>query len=97
MLVTVLRCRYVVSGAGLWISFVFLRLLNLPLCMYWYYADTVADPQSTWLALHPVLRWVGMPSTFFIWALSCTWFVPITQGLLKAVGVGQNKAGDKKD
>jgi len=76
---------YTVNGAMLWILFLAFRVINLPLWMHTFTADIAAAPHF-FAAVNPVLKYSVLPSTFFVWALSCFWFYKITRGMLKALG-----------
>mmetsp|Transcript_18976 Transcript_18976/g.49813 ORF Transcript_18976/g.49813 Transcript_18976/m.49813 type:complete len:236 (+) Transcript_18976:243-950(+) len=80
---------YTLSGAMLWICYVFCRVLSAPMCMYAFHKDMATDPtiakmspdESIHLAWH-VLMWVCF---VFIYGLSLYWFWLITRSLYKAL------------
>ena len=83
------------NGVLLWLSYILCRLTVLPFWLYRFAADLLHDEQLTakvstfQLILYPL-------STFGILLLSCYWFLLITKGLLKALGLLHAK-GDKQE
>lgn len=86
------------NGVGLWLGFIAFRLCLFPTWLWWMYKDSLAHPEITIMSVSPFFR-VFWPSTnVFLFVLSAHWFVPITTGVLKALGVGGgDKKKDKKD
>jgi hypothetical protein len=79
------------SGALLWASFTAIRLGALPYTMYAYAADALAAPDA-WAAMPAALKWLQWPSALAILVLSAMWYVKITRGVLKALGLAPREA-----
>lgn len=75
------------SGALLWLSFTILRLSLLPWALYAYVQDALLQP-DVWRQLPFVLQYLQWPSGAIIVGLSALWYVKISKGVLKALGVG---------
>lgn len=78
---------YTVAGAALWLSFLCVRVGSLGWAVVRLVNDALYALPAIGRELHFMSRWGSVLGTFFLWALSCAWFVPISKGLLKALGV----------
>jgi len=81
-----------VNGMLLYLSFLFVRVLSLPLWLALYAHDVYFRPEVTWhhpLAEASTTRQVCMLTypvcTLVIWCFSVVWFQPIHKGMLKAM------------
>ena len=81
-----------VNGGCLYLSYLSLRVLSLPLMLICLYLDCVNQPDATWrFALEgadAATRWLAITvpaCTAAIWVLSCIWFVPIHKGMIKVL------------
>lgn len=86
---------YAVNGLGLWISYLIFRMVLFPVWLYTWYKDVQTWPGATWERATFVERYVYPGVLTFIFLLSLYWFVPVTKGLLKALGLMGRK--DRKD
>ena len=87
-----------VSGLGLWFAFVVFRLALFPAWLYLWYRDVQEHPEFAWDGLLPLERYFYPFVTVTVFVLSCVWMVPITKGILKALGlIGGGKGGPKKN
>jgi hypothetical protein len=80
-----------VSGLGLWLGFLVFRLLLFPIWLYTFVTDVRAAPAATWALLNPFEKYGYFATTLVLLGLSTAWFVPITKGLLKALGLTKPK------
>lgn len=86
---------YYVSGFMLWLSFLVLRVVFLPLLVYRFYLDMSAKPTKTIDKVSHAYAGMGISAVVGIWMLSCYWFASISKGLLKTLcGTGQKVAQD---
>lgn len=81
------------TGVMLWIGFVVFRLILFPMWLWMFYQDITTDPEESWDTVTTMERFLYPSVTLFLLVLSTIWFVPITKGLLKALGL----AGKGKD
>jgi hypothetical protein len=81
------------SGLGLWLGFVFFRLILFPAWLYLFISDMRNHPEQTWDLMNGFERYGYILTNLVLLALSLMWFVPITNGLLKALGL--KKTGSK--
>ena len=82
-----------VFGIGLWVGFLFIRVLNLPFVFAVVVKDFgtfLADDEKD-SAIIPFFAF-GVVSIFFLWALSSFWFYRITLGMLKQIKKGSKKS-----
>ena len=80
------RCE-AAAGLGLWLGFVFFRLILFPAWLYMFIGDMRASPAQTWDLMNHFERYGYIATNFVLLGLSVMWFVPITNGLLKALGL----------
>lgn len=77
------------SGAALWISYVFIRVLLPGHCMYSMFAALQSTPEKVFVFENETWNnaWIGyfFVTGIFLWMLSMYWFYLITKGLLKAI------------
>jgi hypothetical protein len=85
---------FAANGLGLWLSFLFFRLMLFPAWLYYWYQDVAAHPELAWTPCSAIERYMYPAVTVVLLVLSMTWFVPITKGMLKALGPA---GADKKD
>lgn len=78
---------YTAAGAALWLSFLCARVGSLGGAVARLVHDGLYALPAAGRQLPFMSRWGSVLGTFFLWALSCAWFVPISKGLLKALGV----------
>lgn len=90
---------YKVNGVALWFGFLTTRAIS-----YAVLASVMLDDLLVGLPaagkleeLDPVLRWIVLPATLFVWVLSCFWFYKITRGMLKALGLTGESAKPRTD
>mmetsp|Transcript_3122 Transcript_3122/g.9154 ORF Transcript_3122/g.9154 Transcript_3122/m.9154 type:complete len:180 (-) Transcript_3122:11-550(-) len=83
-----------VNGMGLWLAFLFFRLCLFPYWLYIMYSDVADFPAATWDKANMVERYMYPGVTVFLLCLSTFWFIPITKGLLKALGVIKKQPKD---
>lgn len=79
-----------INGMLLYVSFLFVRVLSLPLWLSVYAHDLYAHPEITWrqpeAGFIEKLCMVTYPvCTLVIWGVSVMWFQPIHKGMLKAI------------
>jgi len=79
------------SGLFLWIGFVVFRLALFPYWLYMFYTDITVHAVDSWDRVTLVERYFYPFLTIVLLVLSCIWFVPITKGLLKAMGLSGKK------
>jgi len=79
------------SGVLLWIGFLVFRMALFPMWLYLMYIDATKNPADSWDSVNAVLKIGGPCVTVFLLVISSTWFVPITKGLLKALGSSGKK------
>lgn len=89
---------YPIAGAALWASFLVARVLSLGAATAFLIWDGVHSLPSTGGKLvRPVVRYGSILGTCFLWGLSIVWFVPITRGLVRAVGRSRPVWGDWRE
>jgi len=74
------------SGVMLWVGFILYRLVLFPLWFVYYFWDIINHPVETSEPVTKYELWMYPVVAFVVLVLSIVWFVPITQGLLKALG-----------
>jgi len=78
---------YAMNGVCLWLSFLVFRICLFPTWLYIMYVDAKAYPQEMW-AKATAMEKYGYPCvTVFLFVLSSYWFIPITKGMLKHLGL----------
>lgn len=80
---------YVLCGASLWLSFLIVRIFGMSYWLYLFVSDYSHNQEIFYRNLC-LAKWTALPVTVFLLCLSSSWFVPITKGLLKAIGKKQN-------
>ena len=80
---------YKVSGVSLWVGFLTTRVISYAVLAYVILDDLLVGlPAAGRLEeVDPVLRWIVLPATVFVWLLSSFWFTKITKGMFKALGL----------
>lgn len=76
-----------VSGLMLWLGFVVFRLVLFPMWLWWFYGDISQDAAESWNRVGAIERYFYPLVTAFLLVMSTIWFIPITKGLLKALGL----------
>lgn len=76
---------YALNGLGLWLSFLFARLLLFPSWLYFWWKDISDNPEATWDKCNILEKTLHPAATLFLLILSITWFIPVSRGLFKAV------------
>eukprot|EP01059_Diplonema_ambulator_P009095 TRINITY_DN18905_c0_g1_i1.p1 TRINITY_DN18905_c0_g1~~TRINITY_DN18905_c0_g1_i1.p1 ORF type:complete len:278 (+),score=66.95 TRINITY_DN18905_c0_g1_i1:84-917(+) len=76
---------HTINGLGLWVSYIFTRLLLFPAWLYLYYTDVTTHPSLTWDRANNIERYLYPITNVILLCLSAKWMVPITRGLIKAV------------
>jgi len=82
-------------GVMLWGGFIVFRLVLFPVWLWWFHSDITEHPAQTWDQVTVVEKYFYASVTLFLLVISCVWFVPITKGLLKALGVTKTAKKDK--
>jgi len=77
-----------VSGVMLWIGFIIFRLVLFPAWLWGFYADITNHPAQTWDRLTMLERYLYVFVNVFLLVISTIWFIPITKGVMKALGYG---------
>lgn len=72
-----------VAGVGLWVGFLVLRIINLPIALYWTTFDFLTLQASGQKPEVQPWYFMGLVSIALIWTLSSYWFYRITLGMLK--------------
>mmetsp|Transcript_47950 Transcript_47950/g.102667 ORF Transcript_47950/g.102667 Transcript_47950/m.102667 type:complete len:277 (-) Transcript_47950:68-898(-) len=84
-----------VNGFSLWMAFLVFRLMLFPFWLYHRYVDIVQFPkvweEATWLE-----RYLYPAVIILLLVLSTIWFIPLTKGMLKAVGKMKAGSGGEK-
>mmetsp|Transcript_5290 Transcript_5290/g.8591 ORF Transcript_5290/g.8591 Transcript_5290/m.8591 type:complete len:282 (+) Transcript_5290:200-1045(+) len=84
------------NGLFIWMAFLVFRLMLFPTWLYLWYSDVMSAPERTWEVSNTVERYVYAPVTLFLLVISTYWFVPVTKGLLKALGCSCKSACCRK-
>jgi len=82
---------YAANGLFLWLSFLVFRILLFPLWLCLWYRDVSLSPETTWDRSTYIECYLYPAVTVFLFILSAYWFVPVTKGLLKALGLAGKK------
>mmetsp|Transcript_54182 Transcript_54182/g.121800 ORF Transcript_54182/g.121800 Transcript_54182/m.121800 type:complete len:284 (-) Transcript_54182:154-1005(-) len=77
-----------VNGIGLWLSFLTFRLALFPAWLCYWYRDVRDFPAATWDRSNAIERYLDPAVTGLLFVLSSYWFIAVTRGLLKALGLG---------
>eukprot|EP00931_Biecheleriopsis_adriatica_P018576 TRINITY_DN12976_c0_g1_i1.p1 TRINITY_DN12976_c0_g1~~TRINITY_DN12976_c0_g1_i1.p1 ORF type:complete len:273 (+),score=34.49 TRINITY_DN12976_c0_g1_i1:104-922(+) len=81
---------YSLNGLLLWLGFVVFRLALFPYWLWLFYRDVTDAPQLTWNISSSFERYAYAGVIVFMLSLSSYWMIPITKGLLKALGLLSN-------
>lgn len=73
-------------GIGLFLSFIAFRITLFPYWLYQFRVDVQKNPKDTWDAILKFERYFYPSINVFLFALSSIWMVPITTGVIKAIG-----------
>ena len=73
------------------ISYIFLRLILFPLCVYSAFAQNKFIPKKHWTTATETEFWAIMVIFVFIWLLNVHWFKLLFKGLMKVI----NGEGEK--
>jgi len=85
-----------ICGLSLWFSFISHRLVLFPLSLWWMYVDVATHPTKTWDVVTNYERYLHPSMALVLLALSTTWFVPITKGVIKGLrSIGGEKVKKK--
>ena len=77
---------YAANGLGLWVLFLALRIVNLPLVIKQWREDLSSkEGKDCWERNSTLAKYTAMPTTAILWLLSLAWMIPITSGLLKTI------------
>lgn len=87
---------YAINGVILWLSFLIFRLVLFPVWLFSWYQDVTAFPGKTWDRVSLIERYMHPGVTAFLFFLSAFWFISVTKGMLKAVGLSGGAKKDKK-
>uniref|UniRef100_A0A7S0H4D8 TLC domain-containing protein n=1 Tax=Amorphochlora amoebiformis TaxID=1561963 RepID=A0A7S0H4D8_9EUKA len=89
---------YILSGVGLYISYVISRLISVPLAVGFLIKDMVLDPANTWdMSLKPHVVFALLTSVV-VYLMSAFWFKKIHRGMTKHLfGNGKHTAGSEVD
>lgn len=79
---------YAANGIFLWLSFLVFRIALFPTWLYFWYKDVSEHPALTWDRSSTLERYLYPSVTVLLLGLSSMWFVAVTKGMLKAVGLG---------
>jgi len=74
-----------ISGFGLWLGFIFCRLLLFPTWLWMFHLDISEHTEQTWDTSTDLERYLYPSVTLLLLVLSVIWFVPITKGMMKAL------------
>jgi hypothetical protein len=90
---------YVVNGLLLWLSFLVLRVLNLAVLSWRIMRDVFVVLPAARLEAEadPVLRYMDLFASVFIWALSTWWFYKITLGVMDGLRKGKKLKLDDEE
>ena len=80
------------NGISLWASFFVFRLLLFPYWLYAFYTDCFASTESVCYKetnLHEKIMYPCI--TLLLLVMSTMWFIPITKGMMKALGLMSDK------
>merc|ERR1712113_133219 len=84
------------NGIILWLSFIVFRLVLFPYWLYQFRMDLKTDPSETAARTTLFERTVYPATTIMLFLMSAMWFVSLTKGMLKALGIVKPKSKDKK-
>jgi len=85
------------NGVALWLSFILFRLVLFPCWLYQFYQDLNNYPGETTAKTTLFERTCYPATTILLLLMSAQWFVSITKGMLKALGMMKPKLKDKKE
>jgi len=85
------------NGIILWLSFIVFRLVLFPYWLYQFRMDLKTDPSETAARTTLFERTVYPATTIMLFLMSAMWFVSLTKGMLKALGIVKPKSKDKKE
>ena len=80
-----------VNGGCLYVTYLLLRLVSLPLAIAAYAYDAYRFPDTTWGwamvagGATPAMAASAPVCTLVIWGMSCVWFAPIHKGMMKVL------------
>lgn len=90
-----------VNGAMLWLIYLAVRVVSLPVMLMQFVHDAIYSKGSTWSDEAPasvvLLQWSTPICVFLIWAISLIWFGALTRGMLKALRGGDATEDQKKE
>jgi len=78
---------YALNGLLLWFGFIVFRLVLFPFWLYQFHNDVHTAPGRTWEISSLVEKYAYVLVVSFLLALSTYWMLPITKGLMKALGL----------
>merc|ERR1711918_64633 len=85
-----------INGISLWATFLIFRLCLFPYWLWQFYADVSEHPDKSVATVSYFELGFSPATTVLLLAMSTMWFMGITKGMLKALGLMSSKAGDKK-
>eukprot|EP00927_Polykrikos_kofoidii_P003911 TRINITY_DN11568_c1_g1_i1.p1 TRINITY_DN11568_c1_g1~~TRINITY_DN11568_c1_g1_i1.p1 ORF type:complete len:294 (-),score=35.69 TRINITY_DN11568_c1_g1_i1:31-912(-) len=98
---------FTLNGASLWLSFLVCRMIIFPTWLYLWASDVASSPETTWNRSIFIEKHIYPLVIVFLFLLSSYWFVLITKGLLKNIGLlsgesveedhGKSKNGNRKE
>lgn len=84
-------------GMALFLSFLGFRIMLFPYWLYQFRKDVQVNPNITWDAILMLEKYFYPGVNVFLLILSTIWMIPITTGVLKAVGAATKKKPNLED
>jgi len=75
------------AGFALWLGFLVFRIALFPVWLWIFHSDIVTYPEQTWAIMSGPERVLYPAVIMLLWGLSVMWMIPITKGLIKALGL----------
>ena len=85
-----------VNGVVLWMTFLVFRLALFPFWLWQFRSDLVAHPAETSAKVNTFELYFYPTTTLLLLAMSTMWFISITKGMLKSVGLLSAGAKEEK-
>jgi hypothetical protein len=82
-----------VISVVLWLQFLVFRIIGMGAWLYFFFVDV---KHCDWETVPGILIWAVVPSTVFLWVLSNVWFVKLTKGTMKTLGLIKPTAKKEK-
>ena len=78
---------FTVNGIALWLAFIVFRMILFPYWLWVFWNDSSEDPAKTWDVVNGIEKYVYPITNVVLLAMSTVWFIAISKGMLKAVGL----------